>query len=510
MHTALTSPTQAARWLGERVRGSLRSDSRQVRAGDGFVAWPGHHVDARRFVPAALHGGAAACLVDADGIDAFAFDDDARIASLPRLQQRSGVVAAAFHGDPSQRLDVLASTGTNGKTSTTWWIAQALGTLGRRCAVLGTLGVGEPPHGSAAVAAPLLSPTGLTTPDAVTLQQALRTLLDAGVSACAIEASSIGLHQHRLAGTRIKVALFTNLTLDHLDYHGTMAAYWAAKRTLFAWPALRSAVLNVDDAHGASLAAELASRKLQVWTCSAQPAMQKTARLAAAAIGYVDGGLAFDVHEGDDVRAVRSRLLGDFNVGNLLLVIGALRALDVPLADAVASIATLGPVPGRMQRIAGGAQPQPEAVIDYAHTPDALEKVLRALRPFADARGGRLWCVFGCGGNRDAGKRPLMGEIAERLADRVLLTDDNPRDEPAASILAQIVAGIARPDAVQLIGDRRAAIEQALQAAAAEDVVLIAGKGHESTQEIGGVKHAFSDLQVAKQALLRRAGSEPC
>jgi UDP-N-acetylmuramoyl-L-alanyl-D-glutamate--2,6-diaminopimelate ligase len=497
----LDSPAAAATWLRERVTGTLRSDSRAVQAGDGFVAWPGAASDGRSFVPAALAAGAAACLVEDDGVAAFGFSD-ARIAALPGLKAAAGAVADAWFGAPSRQLRVVACTGTNGKTSTAWWTAQALTSLGRRCGVVGTLGIGEPPlavPGAAGGPGDVVA-TGLTTPDPVTLQAALRGLVDRGCTACALEASSIGLEEHRLDATCIDVALFTNFTRDHLDYHDGMDAYWAAKRRLFAWPGLRAAVINTDDLHGAVLADELRGGGLELWTVS----LIASARLQARDLGYADGGLAFEVAEGDAVAAVRSQLVGDYNASNLLVVIGGLRALGVPLADAAAAVGRVTPVPGRMQRVAGG---DVDVVVDYAHSPDALEKVLQALRPLAAARGARLWCVFGCGGDRDATKRPLMGAIAARDADQVVVTSDNPRHEPPAAILAQILAGMAGRDDVAVIEDRRAAIAHAVASAAPGDVVLIAGKGHEDYQDVAGVKHPFSDVEQARAALRSRGGS---
>ena len=493
--TALKSPDAAARWLRAWVTGTITTDSRKVRAGDGFIAWPGAATDGRRFVASALAAGATTCLVERDGLEVFAFDD-ARIASLPGLKAATGAIADAFFEQPSRSLEVIATTGTNGKTSTSWWTAQALTLLGRRCAVVGTLGIGAPPLPDRAAQ---IEFTGLTTPDPVMLHAALRLFADAGFAACAIEASSIGLVEQRLAGLRVAVALFTNFTRDHLDYHGTMDAYWAAKRQLFAWPGLRAAVVNVDDARGAVLASELSGTPLDVWTCS----VRGPARLAATNLGDVDGGLAFDLHEGDQRLAVRSTLIGDYNASNLLAVIGGLRAMGVPLADAVSVVPRLTPVPGRMQRVGSGVD-APEVVVDYAHTPDALEKVLHALRPLATARGGRLACVFGCGGNRDATKRPLMGAIAARDADAVVVTSDNPRAEPPAAILAEIVAGIAEPTKVTVVEDRRAAIARAIASADARDVILVAGKGHEDYQDIAGVKHPFSDAAEAEHALASR------
>lgn len=507
MVQALSSAADAARWLAARVqpggRCTLRIDSRQVQPGDAFIAWPGQATDGRRYVAASLAAGAAACLVEAEGLEAFDLDpSDARIAALPGLKPATGLLAAAWFGEPSQALRVIAVTGTNGKSSTAWWTAQALTALGQRCGLVGTLGIGEPPG---AGGAGRLEPTGLTTPDPVTLQAGFRRMVDGGLAACAIEASSIGLVEHRLAGTSIDVAQFTNFSRDHLDFHGDMPAYWAAKRTLFAWPGLRAAVVNIDDPQGAALAAELVAASprpsVDLWTT----AVRQAARLRAEDLHYVDGGLAFTLTEGGQRAAVRSALVGDFNAENLLAVVGALRALDVPLAQAAAVVSQLGPVPGRMQRLPASAG-QPVVVVDYAHTPDALRQALDALRPLAAMRGGALWCVFGCGGNRDASKRPLMGAIAERGADHVVLTSDNPRNEDPQRILQQIRSAMAAAPAL-LTEDRRAGIGHAVQAAAASDVVLIAGKGHETTQEVAGVKRPFSDLAVAADALALRSAA---
>jgi len=526
--TALRSADAAARWLRSWVTGTISSDSRKIRAGDGFIAWPGAATDGRRFVTNALTAGATTCLVEREGLEGFAFDD-ARIASLPGLKAATGPIADAFFEQPSRVLEMIATTGTNGKTSTAWWVAQALSLLGRRCAFVGTLGIGQPPQPDRAAQ---IEFTGLTTPDPVVLHAALRVFADGGFKACAIEASSIGIVEQRLAALRIVVVLFTNFTRDHLDYHGTMDTYWAAKRQLFDWPGLRAAVVNVDDERGAALARELAGKPLDVWTYSVRGA----ARIRAQALAYVEGGLAFELHEAGQSVAVRSTLIGDYNASNLLAVIGGLRALGVSLADAASVVPQLTPVPGRMQRVeiraprsprtattppSGGeaglgrpgarlrADPAlPEVVVDYAHTPDALEKALQALRPLATARGGQLWCVFGCGGNRDATKRPLMGAIAARGADQVIITSDNPRGEPPAAILVDIAAGMdAERSHVSVIEDRSEAIAAATARAMPNDVILIAGKGHEDYQEIAGVKQPFSDLAEAGAALAQRAAA---
>jgi len=497
------STETALDWLTQRGARALTTDSRRVGAGDAFIAWPGYGVDGRQFVPQALTAGAAACLVEADGADAFAFAtdaaDDTRVAALPQLKSRTGELASGFMGRPSERLDVVAVTGTNGKTSTTWWVAQALSALGRRCGVIGTLGVGEPPSAAQAAA---ITFTGMTTPDPVTVQAGFKRFVDAGLSACAIEATSIGIEEHRLSGAKIDVALFTNFTLDHLDYHGSMQAYWQAKAKLFAWPGLRAAVVNIDDAQGGALVPTLAP-SLDVWTYSTT----RDARLRAIDIRYDDGGLRFTLVEAGTPVDVRTRLIGDYNVANLLATIGGLRALGVSLADAARICPGLTPVPGRMDRVPS-ALDAPQVVVDYAHTPDALEKALLALQPFAAQRGGALWCVFGCGGNRDQGKRPLMGALAQRLAQQVVVTSDNPRNEAPGFILLQIVAGLSgSQERVKVIEDRRAAIAHAVRHADARDVILVAGKGHEDYQEIRGVKHHFSDLEEAAVALAQRAGA---
>jgi UDP-N-acetylmuramoyl-L-alanyl-D-glutamate--2,6-diaminopimelate ligase len=482
--TLLDTPAAAAAWLRARGVRALASDSRAVRAGDAFFAWPGAKHDARRHLRAALDAGAAACLVEADGAEAFddAADDD-RVAAMAGLKAAAGWVADAFHGRPSAKLQLVAVTGTNGKTSTATWVAQALGALGQRCGVVGTLGIGEPGA---------LQATGLTTPDALALHGAMASFVDRGFRACAMEASSIGLVEHRLAGAQIAVAGFTNFTRDHLDYHGSMAAYWAAKRTLFAWPGLRAAVVNIDDEHGARLAAELAREGgPEAWSVS----LAGPARLRGQALRYEGGGLVFDVEEGTAATTVRSRLVGDYNASNLLVALGCLRALGVPLADAAAALGTVTPVPGRMQRVAAHGI---DVIVDYAHTPDALEKVLAALRPLARGRGGRLLCVFGCGGDRDPTKRPLMGGIAARLADTVIVTSDNPRSEEPQAIVAQVLAGA--PGATAIV-DRREAIATAVRGARSGDVLLVAGKGHEDYQEVRGVRHPFSDLAEAQAAL---------
>jgi UDP-N-acetylmuramoyl-L-alanyl-D-glutamate--2,6-diaminopimelate ligase len=491
----LQTPEQAAEWLRGRVRGGLWCDSRRIAAGDGFIAWPGAVTDGRRHVPAALAQGATACLVEREGVEAFGLGASDAVASYPRLKAATGPIAAAYYGHPTGELDVLAVTGTNGKTSTAWWLAQALSNLrGAQavpCGLIGTLGTGRPPN---------VEFNGLTTPDPVLMQWRFRQFVEQGLKACAIEASSVGIVERRMDGTRIRVAMFTNFTQDHLDYHGTMEAYWDAKAELFRWPGLQAAVVNLDDEKGPVLMQALKDTALDLWPVSC--AAGSEARLRALDIGYDSQGLRFTLAEGAQQHVLATQLIGQYNVSNLLGVIGAMRALGVPLADAVAACGTLLPVPGRMERINGPGKPV--VAVDYAHTPDALDKALQALRPLAAQRGGSLWCVFGCGGDRDPVKRPLMAAVAGKNADRVVVTSDNPRGEKPEAIIAQILPGLSRQEGVQVQADRARAIADTVAQAAPEDVILLAGKGHEDYQEIAGVKHAFSDTAHAQAALESR------
>ena len=482
----LHSPLEAAAWLRGRVTGTLHCDSRKIGEGDGFIAWPGAATDGRMHVHSAIAQGAAACLVEQDGVGAFDFDLPA-IAGYTQLKAATGPIAAAYFNAPSERLDVLAVTGTNGKTSITWWLAQALSNLQPAipCGVVGTLGTGRPPQ---------VDFVGLTTPDPVLLQRQFRTFLDGGLKACAIEASSVGIVERRLDGTHIRVAVFTNFTQDHLDYHGTMEAYWEAKAELFRWPGLRSAVVNVDDEKGLDISQSLEGQ-VDLWTTSCEG----PARLRALDIDYGEQGLRFVVQEGEQRHALATQLIGQYNVSNLLGVIGAMRALGVALAPAVQACGSLLPVPGRMERLHEFGKPL--VAVDYAHTPDALDKALQALRPLAEQRGGKLWCVFGCGGGRDSTKRPLMAAVVEKNADHVVVTSDNPRGEKPENIISQILLGLSHDQCVEVQADRAQAIADTIAAAAPQDVVLVAGKGHEDYQEVAGVKHPFSDKAHAQAAL---------
>jgi len=514
----LHSPAQAAEWLRQHVTGVLCTDSRAIQKGDGFIAWPGMATDGRAYVASAFEQGATACLVEAEDCSQWhsawqAASDKVptQVASYLGLKADTGWIANAYYEQPSQALKVLAVTGTNGKTSSAWWLAHALNAMQTnpestalvpRCALVGTLGVGLPPD---------LVSTGMTTPDPVLLQAQFRKFVAAGISHCAIEASSIGIAEQRLAGTRIQLALLTNFTQDHLDYHGSMAAYWQAKQALFAWPELEVAVINVDDAQGAKLAADLskgvlagASRQaIDLWTCSSRG---QDARLQARHLTRNLTGLAFDVIEGSESVHLQTSLMGDYNVDNMLGVIAALRALKYKLLDIVQICAQLKAVPGRMEKVTGVEGLElPLTVVDYAHTPDAVTQTLLALKPLAEALGSELWCVMGCGGDRDAGKRPLMAAAAESVAHHLVLTSDNPRSELPEQIVQDMRQGLQASDKVQQELDRGKAIFQTIMQAGQRDVILIAGKGHEDTQEIAGVKYPFDDRLHAHEALVKRA-----
>jgi UDP-N-acetylmuramoyl-L-alanyl-D-glutamate--2,6-diaminopimelate ligase len=477
----------------------LTADSRAVKLGSVFVAYPGTVRDGRDYVAEAIARGAVAVLWESEG---FAWDARWSVPNVPvrNLRARISDIAGEVYGNPSDALWMAGVTGTNGKTSVSQWIAAALDALGRRSAVLGTLGnglVGE------------RSEARNTTPDAIVLQRLLADYLRRGARAVAMEVSSHGLDQDRVAGIKYDAAIFTNLTRDHLDYHGTMEAYAEAKFRLFSARGLRHAVVNVDDAWGARYAGRLATRGLDVVTFGSAAA-ETQPRLRASRVALSEAGVRFRLEGEWGTGDVRSRVLGAFNVSNLLAVAGALLAAEVPFGQVLEALAALEPVPGRLERLGGGNLPL--VVIDYAHTPDALEKALQALRAVVGsaergARRARLICVFGCGGDRDPGKRPIMGEVAARLADHVIVTSDNPRGEDPRAIIAQVLSGVGSRGA-EAIEDRQVAIFTAVHQAAPGDVVLLAGKGHETYQEIAGVRHPFNDREVAGAALAGREGGE--
>lgn len=465
----------------------ITADSRQVNPGSLFLAYPGTHSDGRAYIPQAVKAGAGGVVWEAEG---FNWRPEWPVSNLAvhDLRHQVGAIAAEYYGYPSSRMRMVGVTGTNGKTSVSQWIAQCLAILGKKPAVLGTIGNGILDQQNTA-----LAPAANTTPDAVLLQAMLAGFVAQQVDAVAMEVSSHGLEQGRVLGVQFDMAILTNLSRDHLDYHHTMEAYAAAKQQLFDWPGLRVAVLNADDAFGQQLMRHLKVKQQAVLTYGLEAGDVRGSHLSLH-----EDGLTMQVHTPQGSATLHAPVLGRFNAYNILAVLSALLAMDIKLAEAVAAIGKIKPVTGRMQQFGGGKLPL--VVIDYAHTPDALEKVLTTLH---EQNPARLVCVFGCGGDRDAGKRPLMGEVASRLADEVLVTSDNPRSEDPQAIIRDILAGMPAIQAVE--PDRAAAIQQAIAKARQGDVVLVAGKGHEDYQEIAGVKHPFSDAEVAKAALARYA-----
>ncbi len=459
----------------------LTLDSRKVRPGDLFLAVPGTQQDGRVHIADAVARGAAAVAYEAEGA-AVMTAHSAELIALKGLANQLSAIAGRFYGEPSRGLHLIGITGTNGKTSVSQLLAQALDLLCERCGIVGTLGNGF--YGA-------LEQGRHTTPDPIGVQATLADMKNAGARAVAMEVSSHGLHQGRVAALAFDVAVLTNLSRDHLDYHGSMQAYAEAKAALFAWSGLRCRVLNLDDAFGRELAAaEHDSRLISYSLHDAE------AYLYCRDAQFDEQGVRATLVTPRGEGSLRSSLLGRFNLSNLLAVVGALLGLDYPLDEILQVLPQLqGPI-GRMQRLGGGKQPL--VVVDYAHTPDALEKVLEALRPHVK---GRLLCLFGCGGDRDNGKRPLMAAVVERLADAVLVTDDNPRTEAPAQIFSDIRAGFVTPESVQFVHGRGQAIAQLIAAASADDVLVLAGKGHEDYQEINGVRQPFSDLVEATKAL---------
>jgi len=475
----------------------LTLDSREVRAGSAFLACRGRTRHGLDYAPAAVAAGARAVLWEpAPGVVAPQFSAAVLVVAVPELTAQAGFIADRFFGAPSARLAVTGITGTNGKTTSAWLLAAALSASGRSCAYLGTLGSGLPGH---------VVPGTHTTPDAVTLHRQLAGLRDAGALAVAMEVSSHALDQRRCNGVRFQVAVFTNLSRDHLDYHGDMQSYAAAKSRLFDWPTLTARVINVDDPLGLELAARAPpGATLIVTGRRSDPAARVPGArfIRAARCVHAPRGLVVSLETSWGAAQLHSGLLGDFNVDNLLTVLGVLLASGLELELACALLAGCEAPPGRMQLAGGGDQPL--AIVDYAHTPDALEKALRAARAHC---AGRLLCVFGCGGERDRGKRAHMGRIAESLADVLYVTDDNPRGEDAQRIVADILAGLQHPQRAQLNHDRAATITAALAAALPGDVVLVAGKGHEDYQLIGTERRAFSDLAQVRVALAARSAA---
>ena len=468
----------------------MTTDSRNVQEGSLFFAYKGQVNDGRYYIPQAIANGASAVMWEKEG---FAWNAEWKVPNqaVEGLKQEVGVVASEFYGKPSEQLWTVGITGTNGKTTCSHWLAQAFTELGRRSAVVGTLGNGFLNN---------LSRTSNTTPDAIVLHSLLANYLAQKAQVVAMEVSSHGLDQGRVNGVAFDIAVFTNLTRDHLDYHGDMQAYGDAKKKLFAWNGLKTGVLNRDDTFGADLAAKLAAQGKSVMTYGLNKDFAGENDIAVNSMQLTDAGMRLDVTTPIGEATLSANVIGQFNAYNLLAVLATLLASDVALADAVQALSNIKSVAGRMQQCGGGEQPL--IVVDYAHTPDALEQVLKSLRAQLTAN-AELICVFGCGGDRDQGKRPLMGKVASGLASRLIVTSDNPRSESPASIIQSVMAGAG--EKATSIECRADAIKQAIKTAKKGDVVLIAGKGHEDYQEIAGVKYPFSDMQVAQETLQEMA-----
>ena len=464
----------------------IQLDSRAVQSGDAFIAVPGEAFDGRQFVGQAFKAGASVVLAEAEGLDS----SGELVLPVENLLCQASAIAARFYGDPSRSLSMTGVTGTNGKTTCTQLLGQLFGLLGQNAGVVGTLGYGiMQPGGSTLVN------TGMTTPDAVAVQAILAELVASGTQQVAMEVSSHSLSQGRVAAVHFDTAIFTNLSQDHLDYHGSMESYAAAKAKLFEMPGVRCAIINIDDTEGSRLAGNLR----EGIACYRYSTGSDNADIFTRNVELEASGIRAEVVTPWGQGELQSRLLGEFNLSNLLAVIAAACVQGFSLEEVLQAVPELRPVEGRMELV--DSQSSPQIVVDYAHTPDALEQALRAVRAHCK---GKLWCVFGCGGDRDQGKRPLMGEVATRLADHVVVTSDNPRTEEPLEIIDDIVQGASSEASVQV--DRREAIEYAIVRASDEDTVLLAGKGHEDYQLIGDTRLPFSDIMQARLALRRRGG----
>ena len=464
----------------------VADDSRQVEAGDIFLAYPGDQADGRLYIEAAIARGACAVLWQPG--ENFTWNSQLTVANFPveALRALAGPLAHAVYAFPSEGLSLIAITGTNGKTTISQCIAQA---YPKPCAVIGTLGAGFPNA---------LVETGFTTPEATTLMRYLARFRQEKAAACALEASSIGIEEGRMNGARVDVAVFTNFTRDHLDYHGSMEAYAAAKEKLFVWPRLRTAIINLDDELGLKLLRETTAMRVLGYAIG-EPKRDFPALVRAEHLNETPFGQRFTLVLPNGRADVDTSLVGRYNVSNLLAVAAVLHDAGLTAGDVARRLSSLTPPPGRMERVGGNGEPL--IVVDYAHTPDALKNALLALRDVASARGGRLAVVFGCGGDRDKGKRPLMAAVAEQNADRVLVTSDNPRSEDPQAIIEEILVGLQHAESEM---DRAVAIRRTVLEADARDVILLAGKGHESYQEIAGVRYPFSDVEQAQLALVLR------
>ncbi|HVV69419.1 MAG TPA: UDP-N-acetylmuramoyl-L-alanyl-D-glutamate--2,6-diaminopimelate ligase [Gammaproteobacteria bacterium] len=464
----------------------LSSDSRETKPGDLFIACAGPINERWHYIEQAISRGAIAALIDTEMVDPSQKPASIPIIPVPDLIDKVGFIAARFYGEPSEDMQIIGITGTNGKTSCSQFIARALQQAGMQCGVMGTLGSGFPDD---------LTPGSLTTPDPITLQRQLAHLKQRGAKAVAMEVSSHSLAQKRVAGVQFKYAVFTNLSQDHLDYHKDMEHYGAAKRELFLQPDLEYAIFNTDDNFGGQLLREFTTR-LPCYSYGLETSAIVNKRIQASQIRLTSHGMSAQITSPWGKGALHTHLLGRFNLSNLLAVLSTLGVMGIPLPDILHYLATLPGVPGRMQTFGGGKLPL--VVVDYSHTPDALEKALLALREHCH---GTLWCVFGCGGNRDPSKRKLMGQIAERFSDQIIITDDNPRFEDPAAITENIIEGLLCPWAAEIEHDRHTAIAHAIDCAHTGDVILIAGKGHETYQQVGAIKIPFNDAEQVQMQL---------
>lgn len=479
--------------LDRAFSGVLQDDSRRIMPGDLFLALNGTRHRGADFIPQAREKQAALVLLESDQ-DELYWLDNLPVVSLQQLRARLGQWLAEAHGLHDPALHLIGITGTNGKTSVSHYIARLLEQLQQKAAVIGTVGIGAPDQ---------LQTATHTTPGLLQLHQALADLKQQGFDYQALEVSSHALDQQRTAGVPFDVAVYTNLSRDHLDYHGTMQAYARAKALLFTDYPIRRAVINIDDHYGQTLLQQLEAQ--QPGRCISVSLSDEQADLYCRSIRANSAGFALQLAGRFGDSDLQLPLLGRFNISNALSAAAVLLALDFAPDAVFRALEQIQPVPGRMQQVAAGGG-GPQVVVDYAHTPDALDNALQAVRAHLN---GELCCVFGCGGDRDVGKRPLMAEVASRQADRLLLTSDNPRSEDPELILQHVLAGVTT-QAVQVEKDRAKAIEQAIAQAGDNDVVLIAGKGHETYQEVAGVRHHFDDVEVALAALERRAAMSGC
>lgn len=480
---------------------NLCLDTRQLAAGAAFIALVGTKVDGRNFIAKAIEAGASAILVEADkNWQGIAWLGNVPVIAIENMAAQVSALAAIFFGNPSEKIPVIGITGTNGKTTCSLLAAQLLAKLQQKSAVIGTIGYGLL---DAQAVAPIsqqlgaLQNTGLTTPDPIAMQRILAELVEQGATSIAIEASSHSLEQKRIASVNIRTAIFTNLTQDHLDYHGDLTSYGRAKAQLLNAPGLQLAIVNLDDAWAKNLV-----HKMPVHVSALTYSTKTVADVYAHNIKLNTFGVSADLVTPWGAATINSPLLGEFNLSNLLAVIAAVAAQGFPLAAIVAHLPNLLPAPGRMQQVVVDQQAQQiQVIVDYAHTPDALENTLSAIHQH---NAGNIWTLFGCGGDRDKTKRPLMGTIAERLSDYVIVTNDNPRSEDPSVIAGEILRGMNRPSGCLVIADRAQAIDFAVQQAKAGDIVLIAGKGHEDYQLFAKQTLPFSDTKQARIALQKR------